>query len=266
MPQGPRGRSGAGDRPAVTAAVLSRNELRWLPWTPLLLAEGLYARIATARLPPAKDRRGRVGEGRRAVQLVGLGDSIIAGIGVGRQGDGLVGQLASRVAGRTGRPVEWEAVGFAGVTAAVVLEKLLPAAARAEPEIAVLSVGVNDAIRGVRPRDFKDRLAAIVDALAATRRRPAVVFGGIPPLESFPALPWPLSRLLGDRARALQQAAVDLTGYRGLKVVVFPARLARSAFSRDGFHPGPAGCAEWARWVADGLSVRLEELHDSGAG
>lgn len=243
--------------------MLSREELRWLPWLPLLLAEGLYARIATARLPAAKDRRGQIGRDGQAVKLVGLGDSIIAGVGVRRHSEGLVGQLAARVAERTGRPVAWEAVGFSGADSVHVFDKLLPVAARAEPEIVVLSVGVNDAVRGVRPREFKDRLRAIVDGLAATRRAPTIVFGGIPPLASFPALPWPLSRLLGDRSRALQQAAVDLTGYRGLKVVVFPATLSSQAFAPDGFHPGPAGCAEWSRWVADGLSLRLEELRES---
>ena len=243
--------------------MLSREERRWWPWVPLLLAEGLYTRIATARLPPAGARRGRTpGGAGSAIKLIGLGDSIIAGIGVARHAESLVGQLAQRVTERTGRPVEWEAVGFSGATSQVILDRLLPPAVRAEPELAVLSVGVNDAVRGVAPRVFKERLAAIVDGLTSSRRRPAVVFGGIPPLASFPALPWPLSRLLGERTVRLQQAAVDLTGYRGLKVVVFPLRLDRAAFSRDGFHPGPVGCAEWSRWVADGLSLRLEELRD----
>lgn len=243
--------------------MLSREERRWWPWAPLLLAEGLYARVVTARLPPAGERRGRTPGGAGSpVRLVGLGDSIIAGIGVPRHAESLVGQLAQRVAERTGRPVEWEAVGFSGATSKVILDKLLPSAVRTEPELAVLSLGVNDAVRGVPPRVFKERLAAIVDALTSSRRRPTVVFGGIPPLASFPALPWPLSRLLGERAARLQQAAIDLTGYRGLKVVVFPLRLDRAAFARDGFHPGPAGCAEWSRWVADGLSLRLEELRE----
>jgi lysophospholipase L1-like esterase len=244
--------------------MLSREERGWWPWIPLLVVEGLYVRVATARLPPAKDRRGRTGaQTGRAIKIAGLGDSIIAGIGVQSQREGLLGQVSERVAERTGRPVEWEAIGFSGATSQVVLDRLLPEAARAEPELAVLSVGVNDAVRGTRPRDFKDRLAAIVDGLTATRRQPSVVFGGIPPLARFPALPWPLSRVLGGRAARLQQAAIDLTGYRGLKVVVFPSRLARAGFSSDGFHPGPAGCADWSRWVADGMSLRLETLRDA---
>jgi len=68
--------------------------------------------------------------------------------------------------------------------------------------------------------------------------------------------------VLGARARSLQDAAVELTGYRGLRVVVFPRQLDRSGFARDGFHPGPEGCRAWAGWVADGFAIKLQELSD----
>jgi lysophospholipase L1-like esterase len=240
--------------------VLRREELRWLPWAPLLLVEGLHARLATARLPPADDVRGGTGNGP-AIRLAGLGDSIIAGIGVETQREGLVGQVASACAERASMRVEWQAVGASGATSVDVLRRLLPVAKGFEPQLVVLSVGVNDAVAGVEPAAFKRNLTAIVDGLAAPRGGgPAIVFGGIPPLEAFPALPWPLSRLLGARARRLQRAAVELTGYRGLRVVVFPERLEPSAFARDGFHPGPDGCQAWAGWVADGFALALEDL------
>ena len=239
--------------------MLARDELRWAPWLPLLLAEGLYVRAATARLPPARDPRGRIGQGA-AVRLAGLGDSIIAGIGVERQADGLVGKVAARVAARTGLAVEWNAIGASGADSATVADALLEHALAYAPQLVVLSVGVNDAVAGVAPAVYRRRLAAIVDALATSRAPPAVVFGGIPPLECFPALPWPLSRLLGDRSRALQAAAVTLTGYRGLKVVNFPARLDPRGFAADGFHPAAAACATWAEWVMHGLALALEDL------
>jgi lysophospholipase L1-like esterase len=240
--------------------MLRRDELRWLPWAPLLLVEGLYARLATARLPPAGGARGATGSGP-VVRLAGLGDSIIAGIGVATQREGLVGQAAAACAERASVRVEWQAVGASGATSREVLQRLLPVAKGFEPQLVVLSVGVNDAVAGVEPAAFKRNLKAIVDTLAAPRGGgPAIVFGGIPPLETFPALPWPLSRLLGARAHGLQRAAVELTGYRGLRVVVFPERLEPAGFARDGFHPGPDGCRAWASWVADGFALALDDL------
>jgi lysophospholipase L1-like esterase len=241
--------------------MLAPHERHWWPWAPLLLAQGLYARIRAGRMGPAESPQGRVGSGP-GVRLAGLGDSIIAGIGVAHQREGLTGQVAQRIA-VAGVMVEWNAIGVSGATAASTLEELLPQAREWEPEFVILSVGVNDAVRGTDPVVFKDQVRGIVEALTATRRRPAVVFAGIPPLESFPALPRPLATLLGDRARRLQQRAVDLVGYRGLKVVSFPPVLAREAFARDGFHPRAEGCAAWAGWVADGFALRLAERLDT---
>lgn len=242
--------------------MLAPHERRWWPWAPLLLAQGLYARVRAGRAAPAEGVQGRVGAGP-SLRLAGLGDSIIAGVGVRHQAEGLTGQVARRLA-QSGVAIEWHAIGASGATAAAVLAELLPQAAAWEPEFVVLSVGVNDAVRGTEPGVFKDQLRQIVDGVTATPRRPAVVFGGIPPLDSFPALPRPLATLLGERARRLQQRAVDLTGYRGLKVVSFPQVLAPEAFARDGFHPCAAGCEAWAGWVANGFALRLADLLDRG--
>lgn len=239
--------------------MLSREEWRWLPWSPLLLVQGLYARLATARLAPAAGPCGRTGPGR-SIRLVGVGDSIIAGIGVARHTAGLVGQVSRLVASGAGMAVEWNAVGESGADSETVLRHLVPRAVDFSPQLVVLSVGVNDAVAGVPRAAFKARLSSIVDALSESAARPAIVFAGIPPLEVFPALPWPLSRVLGARARALQAAAVELTGRRGLRVVNFPARIDPAGFAADGFHPGESGCAAWARWVADGLAPALERM------
>jgi hypothetical protein len=109
---------------------------------------------------------------------------------------------------------------------------------RFEPQLAVLSVGVNDAVTRHRRR-CSSSAAAHRRGADGERRRPTVVFAGIPPLDSFPALPRPLSQAARrSRAAAAGQRAVELVGYRGLKVVSFPPVLAREAFARDGFHPG----------------------------
>lgn len=238
--------------------MLLRHESRWWPAAALLLAQGLWVRWRTEKLPAAASPRGSVGQGERQLRLVGLGDSIIAGVGVTDQREGLLGQVAALIAARAPARVNWVAVAESGCTAHEARERLL-AAARAEcPDLVLLSAGVNDAVAGREAVVFKADLAAIIDGLADSRSAPAVVFAGLPPLDQFPALPWPLARLLGDRAAGLQQAAVSLAGYRGLKVVTFPRRLAAAGFARDGFHPGPRACAEWARWVADGFALALE--------
>jgi hypothetical protein len=90
--------------------------------------------------------------------------------------------------------------------------------------------------------------------------RPCIAFAGLPPLERFPALPWPLSRVLGKRAAGLQDMALGLAGHRGLRVVALPRQVDRRGFSRDGFHPAATACTQWAGWVVDGWSAAIEAL------
>lgn len=234
--------------------MLSASEMRWWPLAPLLLAQGLYVRLATERLPPAGGERGRVGSGPGRLRLVGVGDSIIAGVGVRRMSDGLVGQLAVRIAEQGDATVEWLAVGESGATITAILESMLDGVLREAPSLVVISAGVNDAVAGTAPATFKRRLREIVDKLAA-HGGPAVAFAGIPPMSSFPALPQPLATLLGRRAMALAAAAAELAEYRALKVVAFPATLRSDGFARDGFHPGLRACKEWSCWVAEALAV-----------
>jgi len=79
----------------------------------------------------------------------------------------------------------------------------------------------------------------------------AVVIGGIAPISSFPALPWPLRNVLGWRAAALQEAA-DGLGQRFEKLVVerFSAPLTRDLFASDGFHPNPHAHSLWGEKIA----------------
>ena len=238
--------------------MLSRAERDWWPYAPLLLLQGAWVRLRTSRLPASRKRCGTAGAGPQERTLVGIGDSIVAGVGVQEAEQGLVAQLAAVLAGRARLRVRWRAIGQPGADSRMLLEMIEAAATELDADLVLISCGVNDAARGSEPAAFRRRLQRAVELIAASARHPPTVFAGIPPLECFPALPWPLSRLLGERARRLREQAIALTGYRGLKVVIFPDRLAAADFARDGFHPGPVACANWAGWIANGLAAQIE--------
>ena len=124
---------------------------------PVALAQGLWVRQATPRLPPARGHRGRFGEGSDSIRVTGVGDSIIAGVGVDEQRHALVGQFARRLHERTRRPVEWKAAGFNGATSAEVARSI----ARRVPgaDVYLLSVGVNDVTHAVAAGKFAGNVA-----------------------------------------------------------------------------------------------------------
>jgi lysophospholipase L1-like esterase len=232
--------------------VLRRDEWTWLPLAPVLLWQGWRATRSVPRLPVARGGEGRVHGAEPALRLLGLGDSTIAGVGCNEQADAITGAVAARVAAVTGRAVEWCARGASGATAEAVRRALLPSAPAYRPDLVVLSVGVNDAVRGREPAAFVADVLATVEAFRAHCPAAVVVYAGMPPLGTFPALAPPLATLLGTRARRLEAAlagALDPVVPR----VQFPEVLASEAFAADGFHPGVRGCAAWAEWIVERL-------------
>ena len=111
---------------------------------PFLLPQALYVRRFAPRLPPAAGPTdGSYGRGRR-LRLIGIGDSIIAGVGANRLSDALIGRTAEALATCSNRLVHWSAVGLNGANSASVLQQLLPGLPPEKADVIILSVGVND--------------------------------------------------------------------------------------------------------------------------
>ena len=216
---------------------------------PVALVQGLWVRAITPRLPPARGHCGHFGSGENPLRVVGVGDSIIAGVGVDTQRHALVGQFARRLHERTGRRVEWHVHGLNGATSAFIAERIAP---RARPaDIYLVSAGVNDVTRGVRAETYAANVRRVLVALRTRSPEAAVLLVGVPPLQYFPALPSPLGPLLGERAQRLQEAARAVTAGDQALCFDFPGSLPGGGFARDGFHPAAQACGVWAAWLLD---------------
>jgi lysophospholipase L1-like esterase len=169
----------------------------------------------------------------------------------------LLGQLVDALS--SDGPVDWRLEARAGATAAgtrLHLAKLDP-----EPfDVAVTSLGLNDVTGGRAPAEVLADLVAVVTLLQTRFTVRHVVVSGLPPIGEFPALPQPLRGLLGRRARTLDESLAAWAA-RAPGVEHLPLDFARdqaaipSALAADGFHPGPALYAVWARALADRISA-----------
>ena len=213
---------------------------------PLAVAQGLWVKARTPELPPARGKRGRIGLAEGAARfVVGVGDSIIAGTGVGHQREALTGNFARVWHERSGLPVDWRAFGLNGATSAVILHRIVPHAPAAD--VYLVSAGVNDAIRGVRATHFAANLRAIVQALRAKAPDAAILYAGMPHFEHFPALPWPLKSVLTHRTQQMQALAAGIAAeHPGVRCYAPQAAVTHETLARDGFHPSAKACAEWA--------------------
>jgi lysophospholipase L1-like esterase len=218
---------------------------------PIAVLQGLWVLQRTPRLPAPAGRAGRIGVGLGApLRVVGLGDSIVAGTGVREQCNSLTATYARLLQGRMQRDVEWRVHGCDGATSASVLHKLAPAVPSAN--VYLLSVGVNDVTRGVEPARFARNLQDIVDLLRRKASGSTILFGGLPPLKCFPALPWPLNAVLARRARELQQVAADLAArHDRMFCFEFPPAMPAEQFAADGFHPAETACRRWAEGLLE---------------
>lgn len=224
---------------------------------PLLLAQGLYARRRTPRLPePPGDREGTTGSGS-PLRLLIAGDSAAAGVGAGSQAEALTGRLVDRL--RDGFRVTWRLEARTGATTRDLIARL-----RDVPgpfDVLVTSLGVNDVTGGRTVRGWlRDQRA--LRSLARTRLGVSLaVVTGLPPVDRFPALPQPLRWVLGTRAkRFTRRLEADLEGDPSACFLDLRLPLGPEAMATDGFHPGPPVYQAWAEQAA----AIIRERYDAG--
>jgi lysophospholipase L1-like esterase len=225
---------------------------------PVIAAQGLWVRSSIKLLPPAAGpTTGTVGQAQAGnpVRIAVLGESTAAGCGVDTHDEGFPGSLARIVAQRTGRPVEWQAVGQHGATGRRIRYKLLPEIGQ-DLTLAVLLAGANDVLSRRTPAQWAEDLAAIVDDLA--QRAEQVVVVGIPPFKTFPSLPGTLRRYLARGAAAVDEASRRVCAERPRATFVSSTDvlpIGADFFSGDRFHPSAYGYLRWAETVADELKL-----------
>jgi len=189
--------------------------------------------------------------GRPAVRLALVGDSTVTGPGLDDADHIWVRLVAERLTEWWRVEVRSHAVG--GARARDVLRRQVPRVlADPQPDVTVVSVGANDAIRQVPLGRLEDELATIVDRLLTVSS--AVVLAGVGDLGTAPRLGYPLRAIASARSRAADRihARVAARSPRVFKVPVaeyttheFRRRRAE-LFCPDLFHPNREGHALWA--------------------
>jgi lysophospholipase L1-like esterase len=210
-----------------------------LALAPLLLAQALATRRRAPVLPePEGAREGQLGRGRGALRLLIAGDSSAAGVGVTHQRQALAGHLVRELHRCARRPVRWRLHARSGLTTRQVHELLL-SQPLLRSDVAVVATGVNDVIELVPPQRAVRQRAALADWLLADGGVAHVVFAPLPPVHRFPLLPEPLRRVMGNEARAHDDALARWAMTRpDVSYVPIDLELRSDAMASDGFHPG----------------------------
>ncbi|MEG3614728.1 SGNH/GDSL hydrolase family protein [Isoptericola haloaureus] len=200
--------------------------------------------------------------------VVGLGDSITAGVGDAVTADAPYGPgWAAHLATLAGA-ARFTNVARNGARAHLVVAEQLDAALAVQADVATLVVGGNDALRTeFSPVDVGRHLSTCVRALRA--RGTAVVLATLPPIglfELFPGRARKVMRARMDAVNAMVRAtAARDQGTRGPSVVLFDIaeavrRAGLGAWYVDRVHPSPLGHRHIAAAGCAALRTALPEL------
>lgn len=224
----------------------------------LLIPQALWVRRRAPRFsPPDGPRRGAVGSGP-VRRLVGLGDSVIDGVGCRSLHTALVGRTAEALAARLPCTVEWSVSARTGARTRSIRRRLLPDAEIERADFVIVSTGVNDVTGLISVDDFRRELDLLLEDIRKRSPNAVVAVNGIPPMHRFPALPQPLRFTFGLRARQLDAVVGEIADrkenvYR-VAIEFGPGdEVMIRRFAPDGYHPSESSCSELAEALAESM-------------
>jgi lysophospholipase L1-like esterase len=243
-----------------------------LALAPVLYAQAARMRRTAVRMPvPPGPCEGLEGDGPVRLRLLVAGDSSAAGVGAPSQQQALALPLARRLTRQLDGAVSWQLVAASGLTSQGVLQALMGAATR-PADVAVIVCGAND-ITKERPLPEAIRWRQHIAAWLRSRCGVAhALFTGLPPMEIFPAIPYPLSWYSGLMARMnnrLQARWAADAASSGVVHVEMDGIVEPALFCHDGFHPGPAIYARVVERLTERICVCVQAAappRQAGAG
>lgn len=241
-----------------------RDHAIWWPGLltlPVLLGQAIHVRrstqlLASAPSPHSGTCTPKNASEERQLSMYLVGESTVAAVGARAHEHGLSGQLASHLSERLSRPVRWEALGLIGARARECLDhqielELIPRLEQVPSDLIVVVLGVNDTTKLTPRPAWRKTLGEIVKRCRRETTCP-ILFTGVPPMEYFTALPWPLRPVLGARACLLDEdlqhvaASESNCHHHHAELEFEPDYLAS-----DGFHPSELGYALWGAQLAE---------------
>ena len=214
--------------------------------------EAAYAILRPSPHQPEFDPSGVFGNPNDPeLRVAVLGDSSVTAPGVAGPDKIWIRIVCRRLA--ENRHVILQSFAVGGSRAGDVIAGQMEAAIASQPDLIFVSVGANDAIKGVPKRQFEQNLDHLIGALAGTGA--VVIQSGVGDLGSIPRLFPPLSRMVSRRALGFDRAHWRIAEQHGTAVVhqrsddSAPWYSDRGLWSADLFHVSAAGHARWAETI-----------------
>jgi len=240
---------------------------------PALLIQGWRVRKRAIRMGPAdgpsqgfvtaENHQNRKREGadessettNQPLRLLGLGDSVIAGVGLASTESTVTARLADRLNQHLGRAIDWRILGEDGAKISDT-QRMLGATETESFDWIVVSVGVNDVTGLTSLVRWQQGLLGLINDIKARSSHATVVFLQLPPMGRFEMIPQPLRAVLGIRAAMLRHVLTWIVeAHRGVWMID-PSRLFDPAYmAEDGYHPNETAVDWMANEICETVNV-----------
>jgi len=231
-----------------------------IPFLPIMYIQGKKIRASVPDLPEAVGHEGITNSTKQAdFQLITIGESTVAGVGVKTHEEGFTGVLAKTLAQKLGKNIAWKVYAKSGITAKRVPTELIANITEKQADLIVIGLGANDAFEGNSPNTWRKGILKTLAALRVKFPTTPIFFANMPPIKEFPAFTSLIKQTIGT--------LVELHGQELQKIIAHKTTIFYNAevlwlknwlkgplanktvhdFFSDGVHPSKLTYQEWAK-------------------
>jgi lysophospholipase L1-like esterase len=232
-----------------------------LPLLPVLFVMGQNVRRKVPALPEASDNIvGNIVGKNKAISLLVLGESSMAGVGVTNHKEAITGQIAQTINYLNNNTVSWQVLARNGYTAQKVNQELVPKIPKQPIDIIIIGLGGNDTFRLNSPLTFKKNMVLTIENIQKCQPDAKIVIVNMPPIAYFPAFPSLMRYVLSNLVQLHGAVIGDLPHrFKNLYYIAEPIRfegriegnLNLFDYFSDGVHPSALTYRIWGQDIGE---------------
>ncbi len=231
-----------------------------IPLLPIMYVQGKRIRTKVPSLPEATGHEG-ITNSKQPIdfQLITIGESTVAGVGVKTHAEGFSGNLAKELAKKLDKTIRWKVYAKSGITAKRVPAELITQIKETQADLIVIGLGANDAFEGNSPNTWRKGIEKILRELRTKFPTTPIAFANMPPIKEFPAFTTLIKQTIGNlveiHGQELQKIVADQSNvFYNAEVLWIKDWLKGDLvnktindFFSDGVHPSKLTYQEWAK-------------------
>ena len=223
------------------------NLLGFIPLLPIIIFQAFKVKSKTLRLPVAEGGKQFISPDAN-LNLLHIGESTVAGVGVSQLDHGLTKAIVDRMKQTNKTPINGHILAENGAT----LSQLNQQESQIHhPDVLLITIGVNDTTKFTSAKCWAAQIKQCVEQFSGHNSQ--VFFTQVPDMTQFPALPFPLNRFLGLRSQLLDQLLRDMCEKSNWHFIDASLPIKPEWMAIDGYHPNQAGYQIWAEQISHSI-------------